>query len=278
MIPCLNPALIGGRLRLPEFIQLAAQAGFKAVDFDITAVAALVKKQSLDAVKEMFAAANIKLGSFGLPVEWRKDEALYRQGLIDLAEKARMAAAFECKVCCGGISPSVSVPRDEFLKLAVERFKGIAETLAKEGLNFAIEFIGPQTSRREPNVTIYDLNGCMEIVAAVGAPNAGVLLDSFHWYTGGCKWSDLDKTPPEKIMYVHINDAPDKPLDKQQDMQRLLPGEGVIELPRLLRALQRKGYAGCVSVEVFNNDLKKLDPFIAANAAKVALSKVLAKV
>jgi sugar phosphate isomerase/epimerase len=79
-------------------------------------------------------------------------------------------------------------------------------------------------------------------------------------------------------MYAHVNDAPDRPLEKQQDMQRLLPGEGVIELPRLLRALQRKGYMGCVSVEVFNNDLKKLDPDIAANAARVALGKVLGKV
>ena len=278
MIPCLNPVTAGARLRLPEFIGLAARAGFKAIDFSIAAVADLAKKESLEKVKEMFAAANIRPGAFGLTVEWRKDEAQFRQGLVDLAEKAQLAAAIGCKVCCGGIPPSVATPRDEFMKMTVERFKGIAATLAGEGIAFAIEFIGPQTSRKEPNVTVFDLNGCMEVIAAVGAPNAGVLLDSFHWHTGGCKWSDLDKVPPEKIIYVHINDAPDRPLDKQQDMQRLLPGEGVIELPRLLRALQRKGYLGCVSVEVFNNDLKKLDPDIAANAARVGLGKVLSKV
>jgi len=265
-------------LRLPEFVSLAARAGFKAVDFSITAVADLVKKQSLDKVKEIFAAANIKPGAFGLTVEWRKDEALFRQGLVDLAEKAKLAAAIGCKVCCGGIPPSVSTPREEFVKMMIERFKGIAATLGAEGISFAIEFIGPQTSRKEPNVTVFDLNGCMEVVTAVGAANAGVLLDSFHWHTAGCKWSDLDKVPPDIIKYVHVNDAPDKPLDKQQDMQRLLPGEGIIELPRLLRSLQKKGYAGRISVEVFNNDLKKLDPDIAANAARVALGKVLGKV
>jgi sugar phosphate isomerase/epimerase len=268
----------GGRLKLPEFVALAARAGFKAVDFSIAAVADMAKKESVEKVKEMFGAAGIRPGAFGLTVEWRKDEAQFRQGLVDLAEKAKLAGAIGAKVCCGGIPCSVAAPREEFMKVCVERFKGIAATLGAEGIAFAIEFIGPQTSRKEANVTVYDLNGCMEVVTAVGGPNAGVLIDSFHWHTGGCKWSDLDKVPGEKIMYVHINDAPDRPLDKQQDMQRLLPGEGVIELPRLLRALQKKGYAGCVSVEVFNNDLKKLDPDIAANAARVALAKVLAKV
>lgn len=277
MIPCLNPVTIGGRLRLPEFIALAARAGFRAIDINIATIFDLVKKQSLDEVKALFNGANLMPGSFGLPVEWRKDEALFRQGLLDLADKAKLAAALGCTVCCGGIPPSVSVPREEFMKMMVERFKAIAAILAEHNLRLAIEFIGPVTSRKEPNVTVFDLNGCMEVVNAIDAPNVGVLLDSFHWYTGGCKWSDLDKVPPEKIIYVHINDAPDKPLDKQQDMQRLLPGEGVIDLPRLLRALQRKGYTGCVSVEVFNNELKKLDPDIAANAAKVALNKVLAK-
>jgi sugar phosphate isomerase/epimerase len=238
----------------------------------------MAKKQSVEAVKEVFASANVKPGAFGLPLEWRRDEAQFRQGLASLGELAKLAAAIGCKVCCGGIPCSVSVPRDEFIKMTIERFKGIGVALGAEGIAFAIEFIGPQTSRREPNVTVFDLNGCMEVVNAVGAANVGVLVDSFHWHTAGCKWSDLDKVPGEKIMYVHVNDAPDKPLDKQQDKQRLLPGEGVIELPRLLRALQKKGYAGCVSVEVFNDDLKRLDPDIAANAARVALSKVLKEV
>jgi sugar phosphate isomerase/epimerase len=57
------------------------------------------------------------------------------------------------------------------------------------------------------------------------------------------------------------------PIEDQQDFKRLLPGDGMIDIPGFLAALQTAGYTGAVSMEVFNEDLKKLP---AAEAAKRA--------
>ncbi len=58
-----------------------------------------------------------------------------------------------------------------------------------------------------------------------------------------------------------------------RDNQRLLPGEGVIDLVGFLRALQKIGYTDALSVEVFSDVLKNMSP---EKAAKLGLTTSLA--
>lgn len=73
-----------------------------------------------------------------------------------------------------------------------------------------------------------------------------------------------------------MNDAPDRPRDEQVDGERLLPGQGIIDLKGSLGALRRLRYTGAVSVETFDTELRKLPMAEAARRAKAALDKVLA--
>ena len=69
-------------------------------------------------------------------------------------------------------------------------------------------------------------------------------------------------------MVVHFDDSPKLPPEEIRDNQRLLPGEGVIDLTGFLRALQKIGYEDSLSVEVFGRGLKEMVP---GDAARLCL-------
>ena len=58
-------------------------------------------------------------------------------------------------------------------------------------------------------------------------------------------------------------------------MERLLPGEGVIDLAGFLGALRQIGYEDYMGVETFSAELKALTPLAAARRAKAAVDSVL---
>jgi sugar phosphate isomerase/epimerase len=57
-------------------------------------------------------------------------------------------------------------------------------------------------------------------------------------------------------VHVHFNDAAQLPPEEVRDNERLLPGEGVIDLKGFLQALKKIEYQDALSVEVFGRDPK----------------------
>jgi sugar phosphate isomerase/epimerase len=275
MIPCLNPATTGGSKSLEEFAAVAGKLGFGGVDYNIVSVAEEVEKKSLEGVRKLLAGAGVKLAAFGLPVEFRRDEAKFMEGLKDLPRLSAIAREVGCARCVTWLPPSTDEPAAEFTCRVVRRLRECAKILGHVGICFAIEWVGPATARTRKHDFIHTLDGDLELVAAINQPNVGLLFDSFHWFTTGGTISQIEALPQEMIVYVHINDAPDKPLDQQIDLERVLPGEGIIDLKGMLRALKNKGYDGFLSVEVFDKELQKLG-LAAAQKAKFALDRVLA--
>jgi sugar phosphate isomerase/epimerase len=157
---------------------------------------------------------------------------------------------------------------DENFRWHADRFRPIAEVLNDYGIRFGIEFIGPQTSRPPDRYPfIYTLEGMMELAAAIGTGNVGLLLDAWHLYTSGGTTDDLDKITAQDIITVHVNDAPtDLTLATYNDHDRRLPMEtGVIDLPGFIRKLAALGYDGPVTPEPFSKRVNAIeDPVEAA--------------
>ena len=113
-----------------------------------------------------------------------------------------------------------------------------------------------------------------ELCRALG-PEVGFLLDSWHWYNARETVEDLLRLSPEQVVDVHLNDAPDVPIDEQIDNVRTLPGEtDVIDIVSFLGALQRIGYDGPVMVEPFSADLREMLPDAASAATGRSLNTV----
>lgn len=230
------------------FIELAAQYGFQSVDLDPVS---LIQTYGVDGAKELLAANNISIGSFGLPVEWRGSDEAFRDGLPQLEELAKAASLLGCTACCTYILPATDLSPGTFTIQAVLRLRECANVLNTYGIKLGLEFVGPhhlRTAWKYP--FIYSMEDTLAFADAIGTPNVGLLLDAYHWYTNGLTTADLDRLTPEQIVHVHINDAKDIPVEEVLDNDRLYPGEGVIDLAGFLTSLKRIGYTGAVTQEI----------------------------
>ena len=105
--------------------------------------------------------------------------------------------------------------------------------------------------------------------------NLGVVIDSFHMLANRAELDGIDDIPSEKIAMVQLSDfmwrdicSPEERLETARHL-RVFPGEGAHsqELCELLRRLDRSGYRGDYSFEVFNDDYLQLAPAIVAQRA-----------
>lgn len=281
MIPTLNSATAGGGLALPEYIALAKRHGFSGIEFSIRAAADLVAATSFEEVAALFDEAKVLPAVFGLPTEWRKSDEEFHSGLEQLPQLAKLAQDFGCTRCTTYVFPDSGEPVAEYSARSIARFQQIGQVLEDEGVRFGLEFLGPQQFRRNPdNVWFYNIPGALQVVEEIedGAviENVGLLVDCWHWYTSGGTMMDLASIPMEKIVHIHINDAPDIPANEQIDKVRLLPGaSGVIDINGFLGTLNALGYDGPLGVETFSEELNQLTADEAAGLAAAAVAKVL---
>jgi sugar phosphate isomerase/epimerase len=270
MYVCLNCGTAGGNLPAEQFVKLAADAGFVGADVDL----GYAVEKGASALRDLYMKHGLKFGGWG-PADWRGDAAKSRESLQALPKVARAAKELGIDSCCTWIMPSSDLPFIDNWNFHVDRIKPVARTLADNGLRFGLEFVAPYHLRRKfKHEFIFTPGLMLELADAIG-PNVGLLVDCFHCHASATSWDHLGQIPAEKIVLCHLNDCPKVPLDQIQDGQRLLPGEGAIDLKAFFAALKTVGYDGPVSLEVFNADLRAMPPEQAAKKAWTATQKVL---
>lgn len=250
----LNRTITGGRAGWPELAKLAAQGGFPAVDVDTVKAQA----EGMDGTKALLTDLKIRAGVLEFPVDFRKDEEAFRKSLATLEDSAHLAVAIGCPRMTTWIMSSSEVPKVELRKIYKERFRVSADVLARSHVRLGLEFLGPLAIRKRfPYEFIWRMDEMLEFAMECG-PNVGVLLDSWHWYHAGATAADIVTAGKERIIHVQINDSAKLPPEQVKDNERLMPGEGVIDLTAFLQALKKVGYADAVSPEVFGRGLKDM--------------------
>ena len=268
----LSPGTIGIKVNQREAARLAKLGNFEGVDIFIDEVYELSEKFSPSYVKAIFESFNIKIGGWGLPFAWNdRNEKTYKKGLEKLKKYAEVAE----KIGSGRVitwvpSWSDEKPYKENFAWHVERFKPVAEILKSFNCRFGLEFLGPKTLRENHKYEfIHTSKQMLELCEAIGTGNAGLLFDSWHWYTSGETLDDIKKLKNKDIVYVHISDAPEGiPVEKQIDGKRCLPGEtGVIDLEGFLKTLREIDYDGPVTPEPFSEKINGLPHELAVRMA-----------
>lgn len=268
---CLNRGTAGRDLPFDEFVKLSAQAGFPGVDVDMT----WGQQHGSSALRDLLQSNHQKPGGWGPAFDWRGDIAKLNTALPDFEKQAAIAQAIGMDACATYILPSSDLPFIENWNFHVQRLRPIAEVLAGHGLRFGLEFVAPYHLRRKwPHAFIFTAGQMLELAKNVGE-NVGLLIDCFHVHTAGDTWEFLATIPASKIVLTHLNDAPRIRLADIEDGQRVLPGEGAIDIAGFLGALKRTGYDGPMSLEVFNADLRAMPPLEAATKAWATTQRVL---
>jgi 2-keto-myo-inositol isomerase len=106
-----------------------------------------------------------------------------------------------------------------------------------------------------------------------GIEGIDLVLDSCHWHASGGQ--PLDGYPIDRLALVHLNDAPAKPPREIEDADRVLPGEGVIQLKALVQELRTGKYRGPWSLETFNPGYWREDPEQIARRGHAAIEALL---
>jgi sugar phosphate isomerase/epimerase len=256
MYIAMNATLVTGRVKWPELARLAAKVGYPGVDVAFDAA----RKEGVPATRALLEQLHIRPAVLGFPVEFRKDDATFQKDLENLDDAAQFAKAIRCPRMVTYIPSSSEMPKRELRALYKKRFSASAAILAKHDVRLGLEFLGPQHIRtRFPHEFIWRMNEMLEFAQECGY-NVGLLLDSWHWHHAGATAADIMSAGKRAIVHVHFNDAAMQPPEKVLDNERLMPGEGVIDLVGFLHALRQIGYEDALSVEVFGRGLKFMTP------------------
>jgi sugar phosphate isomerase/epimerase len=115
-----------------------------------------------------------------------------------------------------------------------------------------------------------------QLVAEADRSNLGLAIDSFHILAMRTSPEQLEEIVPGKIFLVQLADFMWREIRSREERIdtarhfRVFPGEGVhsAEVGELVRTLDRLGYRGDYSFEVFNDDYTQLPLAVVAERAR----------
>lgn len=268
---------IGVHASFERTLELAKKYGFAGVSVGQN----VFDEVSVERAAAMLSAAGLVAADAGLNVDFRTTAEAFERGLAALPAYAQALEAVGCRRVNTWLLPgSDTLPYEENFALHRDRLAAIAHVLGQHGLRLGLEYVGPLTARAKARYPfIYNQTGLFQLIEAIGEPNVGILLDSYHWYTSGGSAAELAQLTNEDVVLVHVNDAPaGVPLDQQLDLVRRMPGEtGVIDMDTFMGALVRMGYDGPVVVEPFSDWVQKLPAEEAVKATADALARIWPK-
>lgn len=149
-------------------------------------------------------------------------------------------------VCLTG--PAGPFGEPEAHRIVVEGLRAVAEEAGRFGLRVGLE---PMSARyRDDWTTIATLAEAADLCDEVSAANVGITFDTWHlWDTPGLL-AEIERYA-DRIVAVHVNDWRG---ETRGWCDRVLPGDGVADLPAILRALHDAGWRGSYELEVFSDD------------------------
>ncbi|GAA2883720.1 bifunctional sugar phosphate isomerase/epimerase/4-hydroxyphenylpyruvate dioxygenase family protein [Nonomuraea rubra] len=242
---------------LTEKLEAIAAAGFDGVEiFENDLLACPLSPEEVRA-----RAADLGLG-IDLYQPFRDFEAVPADVLAGSLRRAerkfqvmrRLGA--DLLLVCSNVSPA-AIGDDE---LAAEQLRLLAERAAEYGVRIAYEALA---WGRHVNEYLH----AWRVVRMADHPNLGTCLDSFHILSRGSDPIGIEAIPGEKIFFLQLADAPLLAMDVLQWSRhyRCFPGQGNFDLAGLTASVLRTGYAGPLSLEVFN------DVFRQASTERTAL-------
>ena len=191
---------------------------------------------------------------------------------VDIAKAMlEMCAALDCKVLLACSSTSTHASQD--LDHLARDLRKLALLALPLGIKIAYE--GLSWGR-----TVNEFTTAWDVVCRADCPNLGLGLDSFHIFAAKTSLEEIDYLDPSKIFLVQLADfmwQETKTFEERMSTARtfrVFPGEGVHseQLAELVQRLDRLGYAGDYSFEVFNDDYQQMPlPMVAERGRRSAL-------
>lgn len=243
---------------LEESLADYAEAGFRNVEFRIGHVRDyMAKGHRLKDVKTMLDGYGIRcIGGFDCCVECFSPAKQRAKNHARVVENARFLAELGgTNMVVGTDGPAT--PAEDTVDRMAKVFARLGTRIKSTGVTLCIEF--------NWSPIVKSLRMASEIARRSRVKNVGVLFDPAHYYCTPTKFDQLTQQNIACIKHVHVDDMRDKPEELSNcNADRVLPGKGCLDLKALFRQIERHGYKGYFSIEMFNEELWKMPPKRAA--------------
>ena len=182
------------------------------------------------------------------------------KALDEIRRRLEQSAAVGAKFAIAGPPPGKADRA-----LGAKHYAELLELGKSFGVKPAFEYLGFVED-------INTIDDAIDITQRSGHPDATVVVDPFHCWRGGGPVASLAKLKGNQIAISHFNDSPAVPAASlQEDSDRVMPGDGVVDLKFYCDQLSSTGYNGYLSLELFREDLWAKD---ALEVAKLGIEKM----
>ena len=268
---CFNTSTIRGqKLSLDKEIETAARAGYDAIEPWVDNINNYTRGGgNLKDLRKHIADLGLTVESAISFFNWIVDDDSQRARGLEQAKRD-----MDILAQIGGkriAAPPAGATRRAGLDLlkAAERYRVLLELGEQFGVVPQVEIWGSSKN-------LHRLGQSMFVVLESGHPNACLLPDVYHIYKGGSDFTGLKLLSAQAIHVFHLNDYPaDPPRDRIGDRDRVMPGDGIAPLTKIIRDLHANGSRAVLSLELFNPNYWKQDPL---TVAKTGLTKMKASV
>jgi sugar phosphate isomerase/epimerase len=262
---CLNTSTIRPTPLLDK-IRLASASGYSALEpWNDEVDEYLAAGGTINELRKALSDAGLKVVSMIALHGWVTAEGEARRAVLDDCRRRMDQAAALGSPYIVASPPREVVPLD----LAAARFGELLRLGREAGVTPSMEFLGFVDG-------VHTLATAWAIASGSGQPGATVVADVFHLIRGGGVVDDLLTIRGDQLACFHINDLPAVPDPRTQtDADRVMVGDGIADLPRVIANLHAIGYRGPLSLELFNRTLWEADP---AEVVRIGIDRIKALV
>lgn len=245
-----------------------AKAGIRFVEPAANLLDEYLKTESLASAKRVLTDNGLSVvsGAIGTTGLWEPNPK-FAENLDAFKKRCAQFVELGAPVVYSPCATSGKFTVDDYTR-GVDNIRQVAEVARQFGLKVGAEFVRNSTY-------MASLPTALRLCRAAAHPSFGVLFDCYHFWSGPSKFEDMDAIRPGEIVHAHLNDTQDLPRELLDQQSRVIAGDGVAPLARILRKLVDKGYAGPISVELFLPKFQQADPFTLAQEIKAKSEAVL---
>lgn len=246
---------------LLDKIKVAGEAGYKGIElWAVEIYQHIGRGGEVSDVEKALSDYGLAVPCFIAVRNWGESEGWeYTLALDEARRRFELAARLQCPlmVC----TPPIEKPGIDTLH---EGYNDLLQIGRETGVQAVLEYISFFASLNNIPDTVTVLEKC--------DPDGVTILDAFHNWNNKTTLDDIRNLPLDKIAHYHIDDAaPDIPSGQQKDPDRVMLGDGAIDLKEELSVLKEKGYDKWLSLELFSEEWWAKDPL---ETAKIGLEKM----
>lgn len=220
----------------PEFIRMAARAGYDAVSLR-TIPLGLPGEKPYNLAKDHQLMKETKQALAETGIKYTDTEIARIADGVDVKEhEPALAAAAEM-----GVTHILTNIWSDDKQRCTEQFIRLCELAGQYGQDVNVEFV--------TWASVADLQQAKELLIASGQKNVGIVVDTLHFYRSRVRLEELDDCPKEWFRYAHLCDC-EAEIPTEVDAlahtaraERLYPGEGAVPIREIISHIPNQDIA-----------------------------------